>query len=184
MSGLRQRGIGSGGGLDLQPAIADDQLACEMHGRREARRSECPLGRDGHAADPKPAQAFVVGALSYPRKQRAQHAPTPKRLERKSVPDGGAARAWRDRPLELSDPFWPGGEPTVTGEIIADPCPKASTASAQPSRDEIAFGVHRGRDRRRGGRIDLSDFDPGSSADLPAERGGYTRTAHLPVRLP
>src|SRR5258708_19859519 len=167
MSGLRQRGVGSGGGLDREPAIADDQLACEMQGRREARRSECPLARDGHAADPKPAQAFVVGALSYPRKQRAQHAPTPKRLEREAVPDVGLARAWRDRQLELSDPFWPGGEPTVAGEIIADPCPKASTASGQPSRDEIAFGVHRGRDRRRGGRIDLPDFARGCIPLLP-----------------
>src|SRR5258708_7307084 len=179
MSGLRQRGVGSGGGLDLQPAIADDQLACEMQGRDEARRSECPLRRDGHAADPKPAQAFVVGALSDPRKQCAQHAPTPKRLEREAVPDVGLARVWRDRQLELPDP-----------------CPKASTASGQPSRDEIAFGVHRGRDRRRGGRIDLSDFDrgcgpilstrqcPAGSADLPGERRGERRTRNVQVRRP
>src|SRR5258708_37606163 len=100
-----------------------------MQGRREAPRYECPLGRDGHAADPKPAQAFVVGALSYPRKQRAQHAPTPKRLEREAVPDVGLARVWRDRQLELPHPFLPDGEPTVARAINADPCPQPSTAS-------------------------------------------------------
>src|SRR5260370_7412082 len=133
MSGLRQRGVGCGGGLDLQPAIADDQLACEMQGRREARRSECPLGRDGHASDPKPAQAFVVGALSYPRKQRAQHAPTPKRLERKAVPDVGLARAWRDLQIDPSAPFCPGVEPTLPRSLTPHPSPTPPTPPRQPT---------------------------------------------------
>src|ERR1700694_4680001 len=61
--GRHQGRVGSCRRVNLYPPVTGNQPPREAQGRGEARRPECPLGRDRNAADPEPGQPLVVRAL-------------------------------------------------------------------------------------------------------------------------
>src|SRR5260370_4938135 len=167
MGGFRKRGVGPIRRPDLQPAIADDQLAGENQGEGEAGRAKRLLRRNRNAANPEPAQPLVTGTFRDPREQCAQDSVTPVRRQREAVPDVALAHTRRDGQLELADPFRPGGQPAVPGQLTACPHPETAAPPRHARGDKVSFRAHGRGDQRSGSRVDLSYF--------PAWPGGERR---------
>src|SRR5260370_41004287 len=113
MGGFRELEVGSISRPDLQPAIADDQLAGEGQNRREAGRAKRLLRRNRNAANPEADQPLVAGTFPDAREQRAQHSATPVRRQRDADPAAPLTRAPCDGQLELAEPVRLAGEATV-----------------------------------------------------------------------
>src|SRR6266851_465996 len=183
MGGFRERGVGPISRPDLQPAIADDQLAGEGQNRREAGRAKRLLRRNRNAANPEAAQPLVAGTFPDPREQRAQDSVTPVRRQREAVPDVALTRTRCDGQLELADPLRLSGQPAVPGELTVHPHPETAAPPRHARRDEVSFGAHGRGDQESGNGVDLSYFagrrrlirPSGASRHLPARRGGQIR---------
>src|SRR6266851_4194620 len=167
MGGFRERGVGPISRPDLQPAIADHQLAGEGQNRREAGRAKRLLRRNRNASNPEAAQPIVTGTVPDPREQRAQHSATPVRRQREAVPDVALTRTRCDGQLELADPLRLGGQPAVPGQLTAYPDPETAAPPRHARGDKVSFRAHGRGDQGSGNRVDLSNF--------PAWPGGERR---------